>query len=172
VLNAMHCILGMGAPPSQGGSGDNHLALVLDTGTAEGQGKMWKVVESSRTVARKFSIEGFAVLRGGFALVRGGLDIIKLTKILLIYSVSRFNLGGLKLCLGGLSPPKPPVATGLDSSCTKNKWPKCMGLFMLYWMWTSVFCDVAYDVFEAQTVACLRFYRRIAYSCTHQRRQL
>ena len=37
-----------------------------------------------RTIAKKFSI--------------GVLDIIKLSKIPLIYSVSRFNLGGLKLC--------------------------------------------------------------------------
>ena len=44
----------------------------------------------------------------------GGLDIIKLTKTPLIYSVSRFSFGGLELCLAGLSPPKPPpVATGL-----------------------------------------------------------
>jgi len=35
-----------------------------------------------------------------------------LTKTLLIYSVPYFNLGGLELCLGGLSPPNPPVATG------------------------------------------------------------
>jgi len=35
------------------------------------------------------------------------------TKLPLICSVSYLNLGGLKLCLGGLNPPKPPVATGL-----------------------------------------------------------
>jgi len=38
-----------------------------------------------------------------------------LTKIPLIYSVLDFNLGGLELCLGGLSPPNPPVATGLST---------------------------------------------------------
>jgi len=38
----------------------------------------------------------------------GGLHIKNLTKIPLIYSVSYFNLGGL-------SPPNPPVATGLDT---------------------------------------------------------
>ena len=41
---------------------------------------------------------------GGVRLC-GGLDIIKLTKTPLIYSVSRFNLGGL-------SPPKPPRDDG------------------------------------------------------------
>ena len=59
---------------------------------------------SSRTVARKFSIGGFAVLRGGFAFVRGGLDIVKLTKTPLIYSVSGFNVRGLGALFGGISP--------------------------------------------------------------------
>jgi len=36
-----------------------------------------------------------------------------LTKIPLIYTASYFNLGGFEFCLGGLSPPKRPVATGL-----------------------------------------------------------
>jgi len=36
----------------------------------------------------------------------GGLNIQKIDKTQLIYSVSYFNLGGLKLCFGGLSPPK------------------------------------------------------------------
>jgi len=35
----------------------------------------------------------------------------------MIYSVSYFNLGGLVLCLGELSPTKPPVATGLSNLC-------------------------------------------------------
>jgi len=38
---------------------------------------------------------------GGICVCAGGPDIIKLSKIPLIYSVSRFNLGGLELCLGG-----------------------------------------------------------------------
>ena len=59
-----------------------------------------------------FQWEGFAVLRGAFRLC-GGLDIIKLTKTPLIYSVSRFNLGSLELCLGGWAHQSPPVATGL-----------------------------------------------------------
>jgi len=37
-----------------------------------------------------------------------------LTKSPLIYSVSYFNFGVLELCFGGLSPPKAPVATGLN----------------------------------------------------------
>jgi len=36
-----------------------------------------------------------------------------LTKTPLIYSVSRFNLVGLGALFGGISPPKPPMATGL-----------------------------------------------------------
>ena len=61
-----------------------------------------------RTVARKFSIGWLCSYAGG------GLDIIKLTKTQLIYSVSRFNLGGLELCLGRLSPPKLPRGDGTD----------------------------------------------------------
>jgi len=41
-----------------------------------------------------------------------GLDIIKLSKIPPIDSVSRFNLGGLEHCLGGLSPPNLPRDDG------------------------------------------------------------
>jgi len=37
-----------------------------------------------------------------------------LTKITLIHSVSYFNLGDLGALFGGLNPPKPPVATGLE----------------------------------------------------------
>ena len=60
-----------------------------------------------RTVARKFSIWGFAVLRGG--LCAWGFDIIKLTKIpFIVFHVSIW--GGLGALFGGLSP---PVARGL-----------------------------------------------------------
>jgi len=46
------------------------------------------------------------------------LTFPKLTKTSLVYSVS--ILGGLELCLDGLSPPKPhPVATGLSRLWTK-----------------------------------------------------
>jgi len=52
----------------------------------------------TRTVARKFSIGGFAFLRGDFCLC-GGLDTLK-AKTQLIYSVSCFNLGSLELFVG------------------------------------------------------------------------
>jgi len=58
-----------------------------------------------------FSIGGLCGSAGGFAFVRG-VDIIKLTKTPLIYSGSRFYLGGLELCLLGLSSPKPPRGDG------------------------------------------------------------
>jgi len=48
--------------------------------------------------------------------VRGGLNIIKLSKIALIYSVSSFNLGGLGSLFGGIGPPKPPRGDGTGSS--------------------------------------------------------
>ena len=58
-----------------------------------------------RTVARKSSI--------GRLYVRARVGWhSNLTKIPLIYSVSYFSLGGLELCLGGLSPPKPPSGDG------------------------------------------------------------
>jgi len=68
---------------------------------------VWFYSNHTRTVARKFSIGGFAVLLETFRLC-GGLEIIKLTKTPLIYSVSRFNLGGL-------SSPKPPHDDGTES---------------------------------------------------------
>jgi len=36
------------------------------------------------------------------------LDIVKLTKIPVIYSVTRFHLGAWSFVWGWLSPPKPP----------------------------------------------------------------
>ena len=65
--------------------------------------------ESGRTVTKKSSIEGFYVRSAGEAWHSN------LTKIPLIYSGSYFNLTGLELCLGKISPPKPPVATGLGT---------------------------------------------------------
>jgi len=44
--------------------------------------------------------------------VRGVLDIIKLNKIPLIYSVSRFNLGGLGALFGVAKPTKAPRGDG------------------------------------------------------------
>jgi len=65
-----------------------------------------------RTIAKNFSIGGFTVLRGDLRLCVG-LDIIKLSKIPLICSVSRFNLRGLGTLFGGrLSPPQPPRGDG------------------------------------------------------------
>jgi len=72
-------------------------------------------VSCTRTVARKSSIGGFTFARGLYICV-GGAWYSNLTKIPLIYIVSYFNLGGLGALFGGLSPPEPPVATGL--SCT------------------------------------------------------
>jgi len=48
-------------------------------------------------------------------------------KTLLIYSISYFNLGGLELCLGGLSPPKLPfpVATGLNKETAETVSKDC-----------------------------------------------
>jgi len=69
-------------------------------------------VGQTQNRGQKVFNRGLCSSAGGISFVRG-LDIIKLTRIPLIYSVSRFNLGGLELCLGGLSPPKPLVATGL-----------------------------------------------------------
>jgi len=63
---------------------------------AEMQNRHQKVC---RTVARKVFNRGAWQLCGGAWHYK---------KIPLIYSVSRFNLGGLELCLGGLSPPNPP----------------------------------------------------------------
>jgi len=55
---------------------------------------------SCRTVARKFSIGGLCVC--------AGVDIPKLNKTQLVYSISRFNFGGLGALLGGPKPTKAP----------------------------------------------------------------
>jgi len=60
------------------------------SGTCEGTVPL---PSSSRTVARVFN--------SGLCSSGGGLDIIKLTKTPLIYSVSRSNLGGLRAWFGG-----------------------------------------------------------------------
>jgi len=62
---------------------------------------------SNRTIARKFSIGGLCVSAGRALFLWGGLTFQKLTKTYSVYSVSCFNLGGLKLCLGRLNPQKP-----------------------------------------------------------------
>jgi len=60
-----------------------------------------------RTIDKKFAIGVLYSSAGGICVCAGGIDIIKLSKILLIYSVSRFNLG-LELCLGGAKPTTAP----------------------------------------------------------------
>jgi len=40
-----------------------------------------------------------------------GLSILNFNKTPLICSVSNFNLGGLELCLGEVSPSRPPLIT-------------------------------------------------------------
>jgi len=52
---------------------------------------------------------------GALRSCRGGLTF-KFEKTPLTYSVSYFNLGGLELCLGGISPPKPPRGDGMRKS--------------------------------------------------------
>jgi len=42
-----------------------------------------------------------------------GLDLLKLDKNSTDLQGFIFQFGGMELCLGGLNPPKPPVATGL-----------------------------------------------------------
>ena len=49
---------------------------------------------------------------GEICVCAGWLDIIKLSKIPLIYSVSRFNLGGLGALFGGDKPTTAPRGDG------------------------------------------------------------
>ena len=62
------------------------------------------------------------VNRGAFRLCGGALRSCRedchsnLTKIPLTDSVSYFNLGGLGALFGGLTPPRPPMATGLHTN--------------------------------------------------------
>jgi len=53
---------------------------------------------------------------GGALGLCGVLDTLKIDKISTDYNVSCFNFGGLGVLFGGLSPQKPPVATGLLKS--------------------------------------------------------
>jgi len=59
------------------------------------------IIHITRTVSRKFSIGDFAFLREVFAFVRGAWHYK-------INQTSRFNLGGLELCLGGQAHQRPP----------------------------------------------------------------
>jgi len=62
--------------------------------------------------SQKVVNRGALRLYGGLYVRAGGAWHSNLTKIPLIYSVSYFNVGGLELCLGGLSPPKAPRGDG------------------------------------------------------------
>jgi len=83
----------------------------------------WIKCICTRTMNNTFSVyqnrrqkvfnRGLCSSAGELCVCAGGLDIIKLTKIPLIYRVSLSIWCGLEICLGGLSPPNPPVATGL-----------------------------------------------------------
>jgi len=68
----------------------------------------------SGIVAGKFSRVGLCSCAGGLCVCAGGLDIIKLAKTPLIYSVSRFNLGGIGAMFGGAKPTKAPRGYGTD----------------------------------------------------------
>ena len=76
--------------------------LFIQAGVSPGFGS-WG---GGTTVARKFSIRGLCSTAGELFVCAGGLDIIKLTKPPLIYSVSRFSLGGLGALFGGDKPTK------------------------------------------------------------------
>jgi len=60
------------------------------------------------TVARKSSLGGPYIRVGGFAFVPGGLDMEKLMKPPMIYSVSYFDLRGLSSLFGRSKPTKAP----------------------------------------------------------------
>jgi len=55
---------------------------------------------------------GLCISVGGIFAFAERLDILKLAKTPLIYSVSCFNLGRLGALFGGAKPTKAPVATG------------------------------------------------------------
>jgi len=68
---------------------------------------------NSEPSPESFPIGGLCSSAGGFSFVRGGLDIIKLNKTSLIYSVSRFTLGGWSFVWGG----KPTKASPWRRDC-------------------------------------------------------
>jgi len=75
------------------------IGLIKYSAIADRRTRMLKSLKSvvSRTVASR-----------GVCVCAGELDIIKLTKIPLIYSVSCFNFGGLELRLGSMPTKAPP----------------------------------------------------------------
>ena len=82
----------------------------------------------------------------------GGLDIEKLTKPPMVYRGSYFDLvwGGLVLCLGGISPPKPPVATGLIPTLVDKQRAFFRGLLFLAFQKKSEM-DAAYAAGELRS---------------------
>jgi len=70
---------------------------------------------------RRQNVFNRGLCRGALRLF-GGVEIIKSTKTPLIYTVSRFNLGGLGALFGRAKPTKaPPVATGLVAGDLNQK---------------------------------------------------
>ena len=67
--------------------------------------KAREFIATSGTVHTSFASEDKALW---LFVCAGGLDIMKLIKTPLIYSASRFNLGGLEFCLGGKAHQIPP----------------------------------------------------------------
>jgi len=50
----------------------------------------------------------------------GGLDILKIDKNSTVSQCLMFQFGDLKLCLGRLSPPKPPRGDGTEQTVGKS----------------------------------------------------
>ena len=61
-----------------------------------------------RTVARNFSVGGFAVLRGALHLCGGGVDILKIDQISTDVLCFMFQFGGFGALFGGAKPTKAP----------------------------------------------------------------
>ena len=77
---------------------------------------------------QKVFYRGASWFCGRLCVCAGGLDIIKLNKTSLIYSVSRFNLAGLGALFGGAKLTKAlrGDGTGLGQPLSKHKMNKVM----------------------------------------------
>ena len=103
----------------------------------------------------------------------GGLDILKSDKnsTYLQCFVIQFGRGGLELCFGGLSPPKPPVATGL--LCISTPQFRLNGIFQMnmfkcnkFAIFTNLAFFFAYELFivhikSNQNYACINIRARL-----------